>query len=239
MLQDCEANRSFWGRRRLLGARLKEVAKSDVAKDIEEKLQFRILSYDYAIVLDLFEREQATAGELLARSGAASTTFYAKLKGLVNSGLIATEQVSADKRKIAYRLAPGVRETVAAEFRQVMDWVGAKIDNKETESRHLVDFLRSTRAKLKILFFTCEYQTILHLYDRSECSAGDLRSLCDVSDTKFYTSLKALDRSGLICSAQEESDHRRRNYTLTPWVRVYLDDAHRQLHDWMRRALSS
>ena len=220
-----------------LGARLAEVAKSDVVRDIEEKLQLRILSYDYAIVLDLFENGQATAGELLLRSGAASTTFYSKLKALVNSGLIAAEHVSADKRKVAYRLTPGVRETVASEFRQVMDWLSAKLDNQESKARSLIQFLRSTRANLKILFFTCEYQTILHLYDRAKCSAGELRSLCDVSDTKFYTSLRALDREGLIQSAQEDSDHRRRNYSLTPWVRDYLDGAHRQLHDWMQRTL--
>lgn len=220
-----------------MGARLSEVGKSDVVRDISEKLELRILSYDYAIILDLFENEQATAGELLARSGAASTTFYSKLKMLVTSSLLVAEHVSADKRKVAYRLTPGVRETVTREFRQISDWLSAKIDKRESESKSLMQFLRSTRANLKILFFTCEYQTILHLYDRTTCSAGELRSLCDVSDTKFFTSLKALDRKGLVQASQEDSDHRRRNYTLTPWVHEYLDGAHRHLRDWILREL--
>lgn len=220
-----------------MGVLLSEVGKTDVVRDISEALQLRILSYDYAIILDLFENEKATAGELLSRSGAASTTFYSKLKMLLNSGLIQTEQVSADKRKVAYRLTPGVRETVSSEFRQITDWLSAKLDKRESESRSLVQFLRSTRANLKILFFTCEYQTILHLYDRTTCSAGELRSLCDVSDTKFFTSLKSLDRKGLVQVAQEDSDQRRRNYSLTPWVHEYLDGAHRNLRDWIVRAI--
>lgn len=221
----------------VLGVRLSEVGKSDVVRDISEALQLRILSYDYAIILDLFENDQAIAGELLARSGAASTTFYSKLKMLVNSGLIQANHASEDKRKITYRLTPGVRETVTREFCQITDWLSAKLDKRESESKSLAEFLRSTRANLKILFFTCEYQTILHLYDRTSCSAGELRSLCDVSDTKFFTSLKALERKGLVVATQGGSDHRRRNYSLTPWVQDYLDDAHRHLRDWILREL--
>lgn len=218
---------------------MSKIAKSDVVRDIEQTLRLRILSYDYSIILDLFENEFATAGELLARSGAASTTFYAKLKALVNSGLVAAEHVSTDRRKIAYRLTPGTREVVAREFRQVMGWLSAKVDAGIPDPGSLAQFLKSTRANLKILFFTCEYQAILHLYDRGSCSAGELRTLCDASDTKFFTALKALDRKGLVQCEQENSDHRRRNYSLAPWLHDYLDKAHRQLRDWLLHALPS
>lgn len=207
--------------------------KSDLVRIASETLGLRILSPEYGIILDLFENGSATAGEMIARSDAASTTFYLKLRDLSGAGLIEAQRQDGDRRYKRYTLTEFTRSVLLEGYAMLPAWLADRIDGGSSPDDAFEQFVRNTTSRLRIRFFSADYQIILTLYDRRSVLAGELFEASGASSTKFYTALNQLTARGLILADQEEGDHRRRRYHLPDGVRSLIDRIHEGLHAWI------
>ena len=206
--------------------------KSELAKSIRNKLKIRVLTVEYETILDLYEHGSATAGELLIGSQAAATTFYMALKSLETGGLISAERDTQDLRRKRYSLNQWARQALNDEYRFLPRWIDAKLDQQSSNDDGLQGFVRRSWDRLKVRFFSCEFQIILTIFEFGTCSAGELCRLCDNSNTTFYTALKRLAANRLIQAEQVASDHRLKRYHLPEPVRIEIEALLRDLRNW-------
>lgn len=92
--------------------------------------------------------------------------------------------------------------------------------------------------RLKLRIVTVEYGIVLHLYDRSHVSAGELCAISGASTASFYAKLKCLVATGLLCSEPSGLDRRIRLYSLSNRTREILDEEYSFLPGWMDRRMS-
>ena len=78
-------------------------------KIIEQELNISYYSSEFEIVIFLYERISARAGEVFEHSHAASTSFYATLKRIFEMGILCVESDQGDKRFKTYSLAKAAR----------------------------------------------------------------------------------------------------------------------------------
>lgn len=207
--------------------------KSDLARQIAKKLGVRALAFDYEILLDLYELRFATAGELRALSRAADTTFFTTLKRLEAAGAIISEPDSNDGRRKLYRLSDRIRTSLDEEYSTLPGWIDRKLDGGSAGDDGLSEFFRRTREKLKVRFFSPEFQILLILFEFRTCTAGELKARCDASSTSFYVALKTLVGLGLLIPEQTHDDQRIKRYRLTEATINELVALHLSLRDWV------
>lgn len=91
---------------------------------------------------------------------------------------------------------------------------------------------------LTIRVVTVEYAIVLHLYDVSNVSAGELCTVSGASTASFYSKLKQMLAAGLLCSSSSATDRRVKLYSLSQRARKILDEEYQFLPDWMDRKLA-
>lgn len=207
--------------------------KSELARKIAQKFGIRVLSFDYEILLDLYELRFATAGELRVLSRAADTTFFTILKSLEAAGSIQSKPDSNDGRRKLYRLSDRIRTNLDDEYSTLPGWIDRKLDGGSSGDDGLAEFFRRTREKLKVRFFSPEFQILLLLFEHGHCTAGELKAGCDASSTSFYTALKILTRLELVVPEQTRSDQRIKRYRMTEATIDALVALHLNLRDWV------
>jgi DNA-binding MarR family transcriptional regulator len=210
--------------------------KSELGRNIAQVLDLNPLMHEYGIVLDLYERGSASSGELRSRSVAGKTAFYAAIKNLVAADLIVAEAGAADARLRQYRLADTARKILDEEFRFLLDW--RQPDHSEGPGDGLSAFIRNTKERLKIRFFSCEYQIVLLIYEFEPCTTGDLLARCDVSHSTFFSALRKLSKRGLIVAEAGKGDSRVKQYRLPDGVRQAQNQLRHDLQRWAQEVLA-
>lgn len=213
-------------------------SKGALARQIAEKLDLRPLSYDYEILLDLYESRSATAGELRPLSRASDTTFYSLLKSLEARGLIESDADADDRRRRRYRVTDTTRVKLDQQYAGLPAWIDRKLSDQPGGDHGLRDFFRLCREQLRIRFFTPEFQILLVLFEYGSRTAGQLADLCDVSATSFYRALKMLSGKQLIVPDAQQADQRIKRYRLAQDTYEELALLHAQLREWVLRTLS-
>lgn len=213
------------------------VSKSDLGRNIARLFQISVFSYEYAVILELYESGSATSGELKSLSTAASTSFYSAIKNLLAAGLIVAAVNHVDGRLRQYRLVDRARQVLDEEFAFLLNWTPPDRPSADQGDDNLTTFIRNTKERLKIRFFSCEYQIILLIYEYQPCSTGDLLRMCDVSNSTFYSALRKLSMRGLIEVEIDNGDQRVRNYCLPEWVRLAQDQLRDGLQQWAKETL--
>jgi len=212
--------------------------KSEIGRRIAEILNINVFSFEYAIVLDLYERGSARSGELKSRSMAGATVFYHTINNLANSEIIISESDAVDRRKRVYRLSNWARKILDEEFSFLLDWYRPDPLNVHKSGDSLTTFIRNTKERLKIRFFSCEYQIVLLVDEFEPCTTGDLLRMCDVSNTTFFSALRKLAGRGLIQAEADDGDHRVKKYRLPLWVRQAQDQLRHELKQWAEQTLT-
>ena len=209
------------------------IRKSELARQIAQKFDIRVLAFDYGILLDLYELGFATAGELRALSRATDTTFFTILKRLEAAGSIESEPDRHDGRRKLYRLSDRTRTSLDEEYSTLPGWIDRKLDGGSTGDDGLSEFFRRTREKLRVRFFSPEFQILLILFEYRTCTTGELKARCDASSTSFYVALKTLVGRELVVPEQTQDDQRIKRYRLTETTINDLVALHLSLRDWV------
>lgn len=206
--------------------------KSRLAKAIAGELGIQILSFEYEILLNLFERESCSAGKLLSLSSASSTSFFERLQMLLDGGLIASEDDETDRRKVVYSLLPHTREIMRSEFAKVGTVV--HLATRDPSADHTIqDFIQNTIRLLNIRFFTCEFHILLVLYEHGSATSGAICNATGRSTTTCYSAMRKLQRRGLLHTATAQRDRRQKIYSLPESVRREMDRTHLGMAEWI------
>lgn len=212
--------------------------KSEIGRNISKILNINVFSFEYAVVLDLYECGAASSGDLKSRSIAGGTVFYHTIRNLLASGIIVAGGDAVDGRRRVYRLSSWAREILDEEFSFLLDWYKPDPLNGDKAGDSLTTFIRNTKERLKIRFFSCEYQIILMVYEFEPCTTGDLLQMCGVSNTTFFSALRKLAGRGLIQAEADGGDHRIKKYRLPLWVREAQDQLRHELQQWAKQTLA-
>ncbi|MCP5379015.1 MAG: MarR family transcriptional regulator [Novosphingobium sp.] len=209
---------------------LKGRSKKELGEAVAQKLGIRVLSCDYAIMLELHERSAATSGELLLGCPGSPATFQAHLKGLAQRGLVEWNVDEADGRRRVYRLSDQARELFNQGLRFPTQW-----DPSMRHSLHKLKLgtcmVRLERS-LQIRALSFEYMIVLALYEYGPMTTGDLIGRSFASPGALHLSLRRLLDRGLVHVIDDPSDRRRKVNCLADWACDFLDEIHVELREW-------
>lgn len=209
-------------------------AFSEVVRWFESKVDVRVHSYKYNILMTLYAVGCASPRELIGYSRASSASFYEKIKTLEADRKIWSQPDAKDRRVKLYQLTDHTRHVMDEEFAFLPQWFSAKLHDLPMEERGFKKFSIRLEKRLGIHQFSSEYQILINLYDSGELSAGDLLATSNVSATKFYLSLRKLHAQGLLLTGRDDRDKRKVRYRLTDQLRANIDETHRRVSAWFQ-----
>ena len=208
-----------------------------IIRTVEKQLKLRIFSYEYEILVVLYDCGPTTAGDLLSQSSASSTAFYAALKYLLEQDMIEGHPETEDRRRMRYRLTAACEGAFRQIYEAVLRWTDKHIDHPQPRPRGFSAFVRGLKDIMPLRYLATDYHILLLVYENDEINAGDLLHLCETSSTTFYVALRRLCDRGLLLATKDAQDKRRTHYCVAPHVRDLMTEAHRHGREWMRHRL--
>lgn len=225
-------NLSAWGR--LVATINGQLA---IIRAVEKQLKLRIFSYEYEILVVLYDGGPTTAGDLLSQSSASSTAFYAALKYLIEQGLIEGHTESQDRRRMRYCLTQACELAFRKIYEALLTWTDQLMDKSQPRPRAFSAFVHTLNGIMPMRYLATDYQILLVVYENGEINAGDLLHLCETSSTTFYVALRRLCDRGLLLAKKDGQDKRRTHYCVAPHVHDIMETAHRDGREWWRHRL--
>ena len=205
----------------------------NIVRAVEKQLKLRIFSYEYEILVVLFDYGPTTAGDLLSQSSASSTAFYAALKYLLDQGLIIGQTESSDRRRMRYSLTAVSQRALEDVYAQLRQWCATVVDPARHKPRGFSAFIQQLQGVMPMRYLGNDYHILVLVYENGQINAGDLLQLCETSSTTFYVALRRLCDVGLLVATKDAQDKRRTHYRCAAHVREVLDSAHREMHQWL------
>lgn len=204
-----------------------------IIRALEKQLKLRIFSYEYEIMVVLFDNGPTTAGDLLSQSSASSTAFYAGLKYLLVNNLIEGTTEANDRRRVRYSLTDLSHEAFHAINKQIYHWSKSVIDPTYKKPSGFTAFIRQIQGVMPLRYLANDYHILLLVYENGHINAGDLLHLTETSSTTFYVALRRLCDMGLLRAVKDGQDKRRTFYDVPASTRELMNEAHRQIHDYI------
>lgn len=205
----------------------------DIGFALAERLKVRVVTVEYAIVLHLYDRSHVSAGELCALSEASVTNFYAKLKRMVDAGVVQSEVSAKDHRIRLYSLSERAKNILDEEYAFLPDWVERRVYGTNFKMGELIEFINRTGERLGVNFFRMDYEIIIQLYDLINLSSADIISLSKASQSSSHYTLMKLIDIGIVTVEVDEGDKRKKIHRLNDQVREFLNKQHVELSQWI------
>ena len=209
---------------------LKGRSKKELGEAVGQRLGIRVMSCDYAIMLELHERVSAASGELLLSCPASPATFQAHLRGLTQRGLVEWQFDAADGRRRIYRLSDRVRELFNQGLRFPTHWEPSQ--RRSLNRLRIGTCMKQLERNLQIRALSFEYMIVLALYEYGPMTTGDLIDRSFASPGALHLSLRRLLDRELVYVIDDESDRRRKVNCLADWACEFLDEIHVELREW-------
>ena len=209
---------------------MKGRSKKELGEAVAQRLGIRVLSCDYTIMLELYERGAATSGEMLHGCPAFPATFQAHLRGLTQRGLVEWQIDGKDSRRRVYRLSEQTRELCNIGLRFPTYW-----DPSMRHSLHKLKLgtcMNRLERSLQIKALSFEYMIVLALYEYGPMTTGELNGRSFASPGALHLAMRRLLDLGLVYAVDDERDRRRKVNCLADWVCEYLDGIHIELREW-------
>ncbi|WP_221792507.1 MarR family winged helix-turn-helix transcriptional regulator [Aquisediminimonas sediminicola] len=203
-----------------------------LVNNIESALNLRCHSFEFDIIIRLYELPSAQAGDLWGLTHASSSTFYAALRKLADLGMVDLIADNADRRIRRYRLADNIRDKLDVHHASLPQWFAAKLDNGETPHFSFQQFVRGVEQTLGLHCLSCDYELVIYLFDCGPTSTPDLHAICRASRSKFHTSLRKLNANGVIITHKVPDDRRKKVHDLTPSTRSMMAKQFAQMQLW-------
>ena len=209
-----------------------------IIRAVEKQLKLRIFSYEYEILVVLYDCGPTTAGDLLAQSSASSTAFYAALKFLIEQGMIEGHTETQDRRRMRYRLTQKTEDAFRQIYQSLLLWTDRMIEKPPERPRGFSAFVQCLTGIMPLRYLATDYHILLLVYENDEINAGDLLHLCETSSTTFYVALRRLCDRGLLLAKKDGQDKRRTFYRVAPDVHEIMTEAHHHGREWVRHRLA-
>lgn len=212
---------------------MEELGFSTLVKNVENALHLRCHSFEFDILLRLYEQYSAQAGDLWEQTHASSSTFYAALRKLADLGMIEIIADDSDRRIRRYRLADDVRDKMDANHAALPKWFATKLGNgHEQPGFSFQQFVRGMEDALSIKCLSYDFELVIYLFDCGPTSATDLHIMCRASRSTFHMALGKLTDSNVIYAWQHTKDRRKKLHDLTPATRQTLETQVVQIQHW-------
>lgn len=199
----------------------------------ESRLDVKILTPEYEIVSVLFDASRLTPLELRGHFSGSNTSFYKLLGNLLVRGTLSAERNPSDGRSKLYRLSDQAEHSLAQQWQTYKREGRAKSYAARNPNEVIAQYTRTIRAGLKVNQFTAEFQILLHLNAAPGLSNIQVSSLVNVSSSKFNESLGSLKNRGLVVSATDPRDLRRKTYRLPQETSEILAELDRRIFAWL------
>lgn len=210
-----------------------------LVNNVESALHLRCHSFEFDIIIRLYELSCAQAGDLCAQTHASSSTFYAALGKLAKSGMIEIIADNADRRIRKYRLASHVRNNLDAHHAALPEWFAAKFDHGDNPNFSFQQFVQGVEQSLGLHCLSCDFEIVIYLFDCGLTSTTDLHAICRASRTTFHTSLRKLNASGVISTRNAPEDRRKKMHDLSAETRNILEKEFVQMQSWWQSWLNA
>ncbi|WP_221795333.1 MarR family winged helix-turn-helix transcriptional regulator [Aquisediminimonas sediminicola] len=205
----------------------------DIGSVLAERLKIRVVTVEYAIVLYLYDQSNVSAGDLCAISEASVTTFYAKLKRMVEAGVVQFKVSATDHRVRLYSLTERAKNILDEEYAFLPDWIDKKVRGNNFKMGELIEFINRTGDRLGVDFFRIDYAIIIQLYDLINLSSADIIALSKASQASSYDALMKLIDIGVVTVEVDANDKRKKIHRLNDQVRDFLNNQHIELSHWI------
>lgn len=205
----------------------------DIGSVLAERLKIRVVTVEYAIVLYLYDQSNVSAGDLCAISEASVTTFYAKLKRMVEAGVVQFVVSATDHRVRLYSLTERAKNILDEEYAFLPDWIDKKVRGNNFKMGELIEFINRTGDRLGVDFFRIDYAIIIQLYDLINLSSADIIALSKASQASSYDALMKLIDIGAVTVEVDANDKRKKIHRLNDQVRDFLNNQHIELSHWI------
>lgn len=204
--------------------------------NFEKRLQIRVLTPEYAILLHLFERSPEASEQLREVCGYSRTRFHATLRSLEGRGLIERTVHQSDLRIRLYSLSANCREELRDMYAATPGWISGQLTGDSAKGV-MPRFARELMRRMAVKHTSCAYEILLFLYDTPGQAVYQLLSHSNYSSSAFYAALAALKQRGLVTTCSDVNDARSVRCNLAPSIADFMEEQHVLLLDWLQANL--
>lgn len=207
-----------------------------IIRKFEERFKFRVLTPEYAILLNLFDRVQEASEQLLEVCGYSRAHFHGALQSLEKRGLVEREVHATDSRVKLNRLTAYCRDELSDMYAATPGWISGQLAG-DSEKGVMPRFTRELKRRLGVNHTSCAYEILLFLYDTPDQAVYELFSHSNFSSTTFYAALSRLKKEGLVITRPDANDTRSVRCSLETSTAKFMEEQHVLLLEWLRANL--
>jgi DNA-binding MarR family transcriptional regulator len=205
---------------------------SEIVAEVEKATRLRVFTRQYSIISYVYERGASSPQAIMSGCGVPSSTLFAALNGLKQSGLMEVRDSRTGSGNHCYDLTPHTRNLLECAFLSIHAWMKSRPAQRgENRFGSMHDRVKMIEEDLGIRYYSIEYRIAVNIYEAFEIRAIDLLETGEYSSTALFYTLKRLTGMGIIESWPDPQDLRSRIYCLSDRIRTVMDEAHREIFE--------